>query len=527
MYFKTRIKQYKLFAFEQINFVTKILVISIGFFVYSNVFSQNPLCNYKKEFNPCGKLGLEAREEVLVLIEDILNVLGFDRNFEVMECPESKVFRAIKFPHIPSPYIIYDARMLHNYHYSYEYHRDKDKQFISNTLTLAHEIGHIVNLHIIDGFQTNHQLEIEADEFAGAIVYKLGINLYDAIESYEKNQMIREQQTEQHPGRNTRIEALKNGFLKAYAQDTALYMSKLTEDNWVFVKGGAFKMGCTFYDRPCIPTTYTGWLKCPEQEFNHEVILADYYISKHEITNQEYCDFLNEVGYKIDNPQQWIDLEADLGMIVFDGNQYVPKSPKFKNYPVVLVNWLGAEAYAKWQGGRLPTEAEWEYAAKGGLVGNHQVCMDLEQAKDYCKYLEVYTDETELYYEVNKYQANALGIYGMVGSVAEWCSDWYKEDFYYNSPQLNPRGPAKGSTKVVRGTTYVQFLSKVSGNGGHHLFFERILLQKQNIAFPIDFDYYGGDYNASYFQDLRLAKRNHTYPEFNYGDIGFRIVKSK
>ena len=123
----------------------------------------------------------------------------------------------------------------------------------------------------------------------------------------------------------------------------------------VNVKGGIFKMGCNNCGRP-------------EETPEHTVSLNSFMISKYEITNEQFCEFLNDIG--CDNNGDY----GGVNYIIFHPGEsqidntnsiFVPNYGK-KNYPVNYVTWFGAAAFAKWVGGRLPTEAEWEFSARGG-----------------------------------------------------------------------------------------------------------------------------------------------------------------
>jgi len=159
----------------------------------------------------------------------------------------------------------------------------------------------------------------------------------------------------------------------------------------------------------------------------HRVELDEFYMDSREVTNSQYGVFMDQTGYR--KPKYWNNTKY---------NQ--------TNQPVVGVDWNDAVAYAKWAGKRLPTEAEWEYAARGGLVGKRYPGGD-----------EISHDDANYDRKVGKarvvgsYPANGYGLYDMAGNVYEWCQDWYSSDYYSSSPTQNPTGPDTGSRRVLRG----------------------------------------------------------------------------
>ena len=177
----------------------------------------------------------------------------------------------------------------------------------------------------------------------------------------------------------------------------------------------------------------------------HSVRLDGYKIGKYEVTNGQYCEFLNAKGNNEGEGGTWIYLEYS--KIEKKGNNFFPISG-YENHPVVVVSWEGATEFAKWKGVRLPTEAEWEFAAKGGNLTKDYSYSGSNQIEEVAWFEDNSENRT---HPVGQKKPNELGIYDMSGNVWEWCNDWYNEYYYVSSPHRNPQGPDKGTEKVLRG----------------------------------------------------------------------------
>jgi formylglycine-generating enzyme len=201
------------------------------------------------------------------------------------------------------------------------------------------------------------------------------------------------------------------------------------EPQAVLIPGGKFVMGIE------VPPTREGEKKRYVNNRAHTVELDSFYIDRYEVTNHHYFLFCQATGRKL--PFFWGMKELHCG-------------PDFPNHPVVGVSYNDALAYAKWRGMRLPTEAEWEYAARGGLIGKKYPRGD-ELDDQQANYRHHQPGTTP----VGSYPANGFGLHDMAGNVREWVQDYYQTDYYLGSPAKNPQGPAIGKFRVIRGGSWL------------------------------------------------------------------------
>ncbi|MDR1153194.1 MAG: formylglycine-generating enzyme family protein, partial [Bacteroidales bacterium] len=243
-------------------------------------------------------------------------------------------------------------------------------------------------------------------------------------------------------------------------------------------------------------------------ETQHRVTLTkDYRMSKYPITNAQYAAFLNDVevdgtGRKTDIQSNQILIQASSGGsdwgLHYNAGQWEPAAG-YENHPVIYVSWYGAKAYAEWAGGELPTEAQWERAARGGVenmpfgVGNGKLLTgamaNINGTSPYDFDGGAYNDPSGAYAggttAVGDYSAyaNAYGLYDMHGNVYEWCLDqWDFSDNYAGLPVTDPLCTT-GSGRALR----------------------------------------GGNWSSS-ARDCRSAYRNADGPGYRYSYVGFRVV---
>ncbi|MCO6476413.1 MAG: SUMF1/EgtB/PvdO family nonheme iron enzyme [Phaeodactylibacter sp.] len=278
-----------------------------------------------------------------------------------------------------------------------------------------------------------------------------------------------------YPGGKYRLEA------ERYIRDLS------PPDNMVFIQGGPFEMGDTFGDGGS------------DEKPVHTVTVSDFEIGRHEVTVEEFSRFANASGYKT-------DAEKGDGSYIYENGSWNKKAginwrhdatgklrPSGEyNHPVIHVSWNDAVAYCNWlseqhgyqkvytisggtvtanwsaNGYRLPTEAEWEFAARSGgkkykyAWGNdntpHANIADESFKKQYSGWTiwEGYNDGYVHTSPVGKFEQGDLGLADMTGNVWEWCWDWYDSDYYEKSKNSrDPRGPDSGSFRVLRGGSWV------------------------------------------------------------------------
>lgn len=254
----------------------------------------------------------------------------------------------------------------------------------------------------------------------------------------------------------------------------------------------------------------------------HDVELAPFWIDATTVTNERFNAFVNDTGYKTEAERfgwsfvfwghlsrqqlQTVTTPRVLGSewwCRIDGADWRhPEGPgsnikKRWEHPVMQVSWNDALAFAAWAGKRLPTEAEWEYAARGGLPHLNRFPWgdDLEPGGKHAMNVwqgDFPTRNTEAdgHYgpaPAKSFRANAFGLYNMTGNVWEWCWDWFDETYYARTPAADPLGPCHGERRVMRGGSYLC--------------------------------------HASYCNRYRVDARNSNTPDSATTNLGFRCVR--
>jgi len=224
----------------------------------------------------------------------------------------------------------------------------------------------------------------------------------------------------------------------------------------VHVPGGTFRMG----DDHSVDV---------DQQPAHDVTVDACRMDEHEVTNRQFAAFVVATGYRTTAQQRgWsevFDRRRQRWVRCEGADWRHPGGPDTAlhgrdDFPVVHVSWYDAMAYARWSGKRLPTEAQWEYAARGGLRdadypwGREELPGGRYQA-NYRQHGRAAADGFEYLAPVRSYPPNGFGLYDMSGNVWEWCRDWYGADYYRGSPRRNPAGPPEGTRRVQRGGSWL------------------------------------------------------------------------
>ena len=213
-------------------------------------------------------------------------------------------------------------------------------------------------------------------------------------------------------------------------------VSSVPPEDMVLIPAGEFVMG----------TNSEG--ANADQKPAHTVYLDAFYIDKHEVTNAQFEAFIVNGGYqdqKLWTAAGWRFIQKNqIKTPLQHGENSVSTDP---DHPVIGVSWYEASAYATWAGKRLPTEAEWEKAARGtdGRIYPWGNKMDFSKLSYFPHGIKVQT--------VGSFGngASPYGVLDMAGSVWEWCTDWYREDYDPKNLPKNPKGPDSGEYKVLRG----------------------------------------------------------------------------
>lgn len=244
---------------------------------------------------------------------------------------------------------------------------------------------------------------------------------------------------------------------KLFCQELSLNSFVLS--NYSLISAGSFLMGAVPDDKDA----------SEDEKPQHPVtITTPFYMSKYQVTVSDFKKFIEDTNYQT-------DADTGDGSFVWNGKEWVKKKGvnwkcdtkgnlrpiEENNHPVIHVSWNDAKAYCQWleqktiKKFRLPTEAEWEYAARGSKDGLQSVSTKYYWGNEIdSEYLWYSNNSNSKTHPVGERKPNNFGLYDMLGNVWEWCEDWYEEKYYEKSPEEDPKGPDSGKSRVLRGGSW-------------------------------------------------------------------------
>ena len=238
------------------------------------------------------------------------------------------------------------------------------------------------------------------------------------------------------------------------------------QQDWRVTTAGDFPLRERLYMKPVIRNAKDGTVLAlvPAGEFlrggptrgrgglTFKVVLPAYYMALHPVTNAQYARFLTEADAAAGEIDKWILL--DKGSFVRKGRRGYKADSLKRDHPVVRVSWFGAKAYCRWAGLRLPTESEWEKAARGTDGRKYPWGNDWRTGRG-CRNAKNRGDETTCGVWGYPSGASPWGMYQMSGNVVEWCEDWYESGAYARYSRGDLKAPASGAFRVVRGGSWL------------------------------------------------------------------------
>lgn len=212
----------------------------------------------------------------------------------------------------------------------------------------------------------------------------------------------------------------------------------------VYIPAGEFLMGCSDLDAKA----------GADEKPQHTVYLDAFWIDRTEVTHAQFVQFLDALGEHAgacsEHDCAETQVEDKYSHILLQAGRYVVE-PGFEDHPATQVSWYGAQAYCQWAGAKLPTEAEWEKAARGGDGRPYPWGSERPDCKK-AQYGDCGGETVPVGSRVAG--ASPYRVLDMAGNVWEWVADWYDPAYYSSSATQNPQGPTSGVRKVFRGGSW-------------------------------------------------------------------------
>src|SRR6476619_5885134 len=260
----------------------------------------------------------------------------------------------------------------------------------------------------------------------GSFILMIGMMLWESNKAYKMKELAQSIKTESRPAASN-----------VPAQDYSMYKTKMGDEGreMVQIPEGPFTMGSQDGD--------------PDEVPEHQVFLKGFFLDRKEVTQEEYTRFAKMTKRQAPRIE------------VFEDDQSKLLKPEFA---AMSVSWNDALAYCRWAGKRLPTEAEWEFAARGGLEqarsawgaeltpgGGHRCNIVQGRVPDLNTQEDGYLGTCP----ADAFPPNGYGLYNVAGNVWEWTADWFSPTIHVDGPRENPAGPPDGQAKVTRGGSYL------------------------------------------------------------------------
>lgn len=436
-----------------VKFVIPLTILALPVAVYPEVgvLEVDHYCGFKREQSTRKRFTtFEADQDAMRVIKRITRYVGmmnprFDVKGADISTGAAAVIRNNKRYILYNPYFI--TKVVESTGSSW-----------AEVSVLAHEIGHHVNWHTLikDGSRPNK--ELEADHFAGYILQRMGASIDDAVTAMES--LTDEQASDTHPARFSRVAAIASGWREARGQRQstqpvvipAPVAPQVPEPEMVSIRGGTFMMGS--------PTSEKGR---DGDEKRHSVTVGNFSMGKYEISNAEYARCVSAGACK---PPEWQESGSKYNLKT--GSNKIYQGLTDQQQPVVGVSWNNAMSYARWLSeatGRnysLPTEAQWEYAARAGSNTAYPWGNAIASNKANCNGCGSHWGGKTTA-PVKSFSANAWGLHNTVGNVWEWVCSAYDENYAGSEQRCAANGDKR--SRVLRGGSWVNAPGDVRSAG--------------------------------------------------------------